>query len=112
MRDIGILVWVVFLIVGVAGSIASSARKQLAGTAPGPGPVRGPAPRLAPPIQPPQSVQRPQPPPRVAPVARPATAVHEEPVRATRRFFADRQTIVRAVIAAEVLGKPRALRDE
>jgi hypothetical protein len=39
-------------------------------------------------------------------------AVPSEPPKAARRLFADRREIVRAVIAAEVLGKPRALSDE
>jgi hypothetical protein len=34
------------------------------------------------------------------------------PQHRTHRFFRSRQAIVQAVIAAEVLGKPRALRDE
>jgi hypothetical protein len=39
-------------------------------------------------------------------------AVPSEPRKAPRPLFADRREIVRAVIAAEVLGKPRALSDE
>jgi hypothetical protein len=37
---------------------------------------------------------------------------HGETPRRPRRFFAGRRGIVQAVIAAEVLGKPRALGDE
>ncbi len=33
MRDVGILIWVVFLIVGVVGSMVSSARRQVASRA-------------------------------------------------------------------------------
>jgi hypothetical protein len=35
-----------------------------------------------------------------------------EPAHARRKLFADRREIVRAVIAAEVLGKPKGLHDE
>jgi len=36
MRDVGILVWVVFLVIGVIGSMVSSARRQVAAGAQAP----------------------------------------------------------------------------
>ncbi|MFY9718819.1 MAG: hypothetical protein WAK16_04165, partial [Candidatus Cybelea sp.] len=51
MRDIGLLIWVIFLIVGVVGSMSSKIRRMNAG--------RGPASLQPPPPQPPvQSPQR------------------------------------------------------
>lgn len=148
MRDVGFLVWVVLLIVGVVGSMVSSLRKQAQQaqkTAPTQRPPQQPAVSSAPfaaaPVelprelapwlermvqaqvrQPPPARPRPvQPkplPPKPAPVAPPPI---EHPhdfighpsarLRMTRDLFAGRN-IVRAVIAAEVLGKPRALGDE
>jgi hypothetical protein len=127
MRDVGILVWVVLLVIGVIGSMVSSARRQVAAGAQAPRPQRPPAPaataqqRLAQAlqarVQAPASSPRP-PQPRPAP-PRPVSAPHSEPPavppahRARQRsFFGTRPELVRAVIAAEVLGKPRGLHDE
>lgn len=153
MRDLGILIWVVFLIVGVVGSMVSSARRQLAAKQPEhrelsfvvrqpsdsaradvPAPrdageqhglvealqavqarAQAPAgsPRLLPvrsaaprPVAPRAAPPRPAPAPRNEPPAAPAQ-------RARRRSpFGTGSELVRAVIAAEVLGKPRGLNDE
>jgi hypothetical protein len=145
MRDVGILIWVVLLIVGVCGSMISSIRRQMqSAQTPGPSPQRAQAaappqpPGGAPVPQPPQWVQRvlaqtqqPSVPPRTAP--RPQTPskprAQAAPVRQTQpidshaphaipsdtigsRLFANKRSLVRAVIAAEVLGKPRAFNDE
>jgi hypothetical protein len=128
MREIGTLVWVVLLVIGVIGSMVSSARRQgAAGTqvarrqvSPAPAasaqqrlaqalqarvqaapasPSRAPQPRPAPPR--PQSLPR-----REAPAAPTARRAKQ------RSFFGSRPELVRAVIAAEVLGKPRGLHDE
>ncbi len=141
MREIGVLVWVGLLIIGVIGSMVSSLRKQAQAPSQGP----RPAPRPQPPPEwlqqmvaqmPPQArvvqVVRPQATPKpvaAAPVPVPpprAPAVPHEPAAShpqagsnvergrpqiTREIFA-RRNIVQAVIAAEVLGKPRALSDE
>ncbi|MBV8529982.1 MAG: hypothetical protein JO104_01575 [Candidatus Eremiobacteraeota bacterium] len=107
MRDVGILVWVLFLIVGVVGSMVSSLRRAqqraLASA------VQRPASSAAPPA--------PAPPRRAAPAApRPLAVAQEHPhpgqLTTRRRLFANKPEIVRAVIAAEVLGKPRGLTDE
>jgi hypothetical protein len=127
MRDVGILIWVGLLIVGVIGSMVSSLRRQgQARTTPRPQtPQQAPAPpiwaqRIAATMAPPQQPSRPpRPLPRSAPAptppervvqheARPASGVE----RRQRRLFAGKNEIVRAVIASEVLGKPRALNDE
>ena len=140
MREIGVLVWVVFIVIGVVANIASAARKQSQANA-------GKAPsRAAPPPQPVQMQQAGQTPAQVlaqrwaanwpaaapaprpqtpqaapvrqaTPVRKPAPAAqavrpHETARPRRRGLFADKPSVVRAVIAAEVLGKPRALRDE
>ena len=136
MRDIGILVWVAFLIVGVIGSIVSSIRKQAARSTrdgsrrvilseavrpsrraewqPPPGQLPQWVARIAAQVAPPPAPPRPAPPPpKPSPAPVPAVEAAHEPVAPRRRrLFRDRKAIVQAVIAAEVLGKPRALRDE
>lgn len=155
MRDVGILIWVVFLVIGVVGSMVSSARRQLTANPPEHRElsfvVRQPSDSAradvsAPPdtaeqhglVEALQAVQaraqapgrspgllsvRPAAPRPVAPRAaplRPAAAVPRssppaapEAHRATRRSpFGSGSELVRAVIAAEVLGKPRGLNDE
>ncbi|MEO6834511.1 MAG: hypothetical protein ABI231_01200 [Candidatus Tumulicola sp.] len=146
MRDIGAILWVLIVIVGVVSSIVSNARKQAATAQP---PQKLPPQPSRP--QPPQP-SRPQPPravtfgaPAAAPVPAPAATAPAAPLKARRvapqpkpapatapdraeffpahetahpgrpprgRLFRDRRSLVRAVIAAEVLGKPHALRDE
>ena len=162
MRDIGGLIWLIFIVVGVISSIVQSARKQQAArqarqpTVSAPRPVpQGAAtqplaaapkqvrvvtqsgnvsPQVArlleqfaaaaqatapqPPPQPaPQPKPKPVPPPAAPPVESAQTAaqafVTARPSRPhVARLFGDKRALVRAVIAAEVLGKPRALRDE
>jgi hypothetical protein len=143
MRDVGILIWVVFLVIGVVGSMVSSARRQLAaGKEPNPTPVPpqwkpqgpqgaspqqtsspqqllvqalqarvqvpAPSPRPASrPVQPRPVQPRPAPVPRSEPPAAPAA--HRARGRSP---FGSGSELVRAVIAAEVLGKPRGLNDE
>jgi hypothetical protein len=125
VRDIGAIVWVLLVIVGVVSSIVSNARKQMAnsGVPPRDRPVSGP---------PLQATRRPATPVRQAPaaplrpqpaVARQTTVTPERPdvlhglerahpgPRLIARLFHDRRSLVRAVVAAEVLGKPLALRD-
>jgi hypothetical protein len=123
MRDVGILVWVGLLVIGVIGSMVSSARRQAAGGAQAPRPQVPPAPgaaaqqRLVAALQArvvaPASVPRP-PQARPAP-PRPVSAPRAEPPAAPAphsAFFGTGPELVRAVIAAEVLGKPRGLYDE
>ena len=143
MRDVAGLLWVLFLIVGVVGSIVQSVRKQAAAReaqrvpqqpapqqqAQRPPPVAAPAPvqraqvsslvsqlrTLLPPqavAPPPVAAAPPPPPPR--PPTPDAPRAEPPPSRppAGARLFGTRSGLVRAVIAAEVLGKPHALRDE
>jgi hypothetical protein len=121
MREVGVLVWVAFIVIGVIANIASTARKQAAQKAPQPQALRRPAavpvaraPVTAPPrvaaVAQPAPVRRPQ--PAAAPVVQRPAPLHEAMQLRRRPLFADRPSLVRAVIAAEVLGKPRALRDE
>lgn len=125
MREVGTLVWVVLLVIGVIGSMVSSVRRQAAAGAQAPRPQAPPATAAAAQqrlvqalqarAQAPASSSRP-PPPRPTP-PRPASAPHGEPPAAAhkarqRSFFGSRPELVRAVIAAEVLGKPRGLHDE
>jgi len=121
VRDVGAIVWVLLVVVGVVSSIVSNARKQNRGMSrPAPPVVRHP---LAPP--PPPQPQSPAPPAAMAAsrVARgrpePSPRQPEQlrtPPQAAKRplhrlFGGDRASVVRAVIAAEVLGKPVGLRD-
>lgn len=125
MRDIGALLWVVIVIAGVISSIVSTARKQNAGRAtavrlpPRPLPVvPRAAPAPAPPPQPAVPGRAPlvlssdvsQPPGILR--ARELDEPHKQATRLARKLFGHRSGLVRAVVAAEVLGKPRALRDE
>ncbi len=122
MRDVGILVWVGLLIVGVVGSMISSLRKgtraqlQQQPLPPGqPGPsavLRRVLPQL-----PQSAAPAPKPRPAVGAPSVPPRPVVEHPLphpglTARQRLFGERRSLVRAVIAAEVLGKPRALSDE
>jgi hypothetical protein len=123
MRDVGIFIWVALLVIGVVGSMISSLRRAAKTVSPGaPVPLREarlpdwaqqfvaaapPPPRPAPPARP---APRPAPPP--APPRPVAPAEHETPRRPGRRLFGGKRELVRAVIAAEVLGKPRAFNDE
>lgn len=127
MRDVGILVWVGLLIVGVVGSMVSSLRRQaqvrpmpaklpewarqigatVPQAVPPPAPPAAPGPRAAPARAP--SPKRTPPPPSVQ---EPAHHLLEEPHKRAPRLFGSRRELVRAVIAAEVLGKPRAFSDE
>jgi hypothetical protein len=138
MHEIGGLVWVVLVIIGVVSSIVQSSRRSAAQRSvqrpqavvrqmpvAQNAPVRQqPQPQFAmreelasiisqmaaqsQPVQQP----RPPPPPPIAPAPRPAAAPVPTPVARTRKLFGDRTSLVRAVIASEVLGKPLALRDE
>jgi hypothetical protein len=134
MRDIGILIWVAFLVIGVIGSMISSLRKAAAARpqaavppqwrpqqpAPEPRDARLPdwAQQVMAAMPQPQARSQPRPappppPPKPAPRAAPPAAQHEAPHQPRRRrFFGGKDEIVRAVIAAEVLGKPRAFNDE
>jgi hypothetical protein len=122
MRDVATLVWVVLLVIGVISSMVASVRRRMNALPPRSAPS---APAGVPPAQAPQPQaqtrqqvvvqQMRQVPVRpTAPAAPPTSAPPSAGARAPsrRRLFPGRQGLVRAVIAAEVLGKPRALRDE
>ncbi len=144
MHEIGGLVWVLLVIIGVVSSIVQSSRRSAAQRRVQPPQTAARQMPVAqrPPIRPQpqfdmreelasimaqmaaqsQPVQPPPkpPPPPVAPTPvaapppppiRPVPAVHS-PVARTEKLFGQRSSLVRAVIAAEVLGKPLALRDE
>ncbi|HVN68969.1 MAG TPA: hypothetical protein VMU38_04910 [Candidatus Binatia bacterium] len=125
MRDVGILIWVAFLIVGVAGSMVSSLRKQAQQGQRTQRPVAAEPPEWLQrvveqmaheqPQGPPEAAARPPAPPKPPPLPEHDARPHGVPARPQRgrhRLFAGRQAWVRAVIAAEVLGKPRGLSDE
>jgi hypothetical protein len=127
VRDVGFLVWVVLLFVGVVGSIVSSIRKK---TQQAPG-RRGVVPRRVASIPPPvgpsiapgsfaqvpaplrtrAAPSKPLPPPKAG-VPPAAEAFSHGGARPPKRFFSTGKDLARAVIAAEVLGKPRGLADE
>jgi hypothetical protein len=119
VRDVGIFVWVALLLVGVIGSMVSSVRRRLQA----PGRPAGQRPAVRPPAfqaRPPASPGMAAPAPAASPRSRGAPAAparepeaHEPPPRAERRkLFTGKGALARAVIAAEVLGKPRAFGDE
>jgi hypothetical protein len=124
MRDVGILIWVALLIVGVVGSMV----RQIRARAPArpnrvPEPVRPPPPppwaqQMTITVAPPAAQPRvPKPPPRPAPAPVERVSQHEVghssgPEQRRRPLFGGKNEIVRAVIASEVLGKPRAFDDE
>ena len=128
MREIGVVIWVVLLIVGVIGSMTSTLRKQRQAQATQrPARPRPPLPvalqRLAPqaalaepagaaPSRAMPSRAVPPSPSRAAAAASHAPEPAAKPERIGRRLFGNRGDLVRAVIAAEVLGKPRGLSDE
>jgi hypothetical protein len=121
MRDVATLVWVVLLVIGVISSMVASARRRMNALPPRGAPSARPS---VPPAQAPQPqaqarqqfVVQPmrQVPVRPAPASAPTAPSPSPAARAPsrRRLFPGRQGLVSAVIAAEVLGKPRALRDE
>ena len=136
MRDIGGFIWIVFVLFAVISSIVKSARRSRGapasvntqGNRPAATPAR-PAVMVqfhqqAQPVVQPRPVPQPprvvQPPPQAAPqpVPPPAQAVPRlvvpppQPELRPKAFFADRDALVRGIIAGEVLGKPLALRDE
>jgi hypothetical protein len=132
MREVGVIVWVVLLLVGVTSSIVSSIRKASAAQ-PRPGLVpAAPPPRQATvkelvaalqaqaqaqaQVAPPKPRAAPTPPkPRAAPAPQPAELpwpVAPVPRSSAHRLFAGRGDAVRGIIAAEILGSPRGLRDE
>jgi hypothetical protein len=140
MRDVGILIWVALLVIGVIGSM----RRQLKAaqrTSGGPATLRGPtAPAASPPASPgpvsvasadvapwlqrivsampqPPATVAPKPPPPRPPPPRPAPAPVQEhrqvgPSPRRRGLFARPGSVAQAVVTAEVLGKPRAFNDE
>ncbi|MBV8375012.1 MAG: hypothetical protein JO302_05840 [Candidatus Eremiobacteraeota bacterium] len=143
MHDIGGLIWIVLVIVGVITSIVQSSRRSISQrtvsryqTAAPPQPLTAtsqPAAQIRPeliaeleniirqsqqparPGVPPPSPPKPPPappPPAPPPVPQPRAMPSAPPPRAARVFGGDRSSLVRAVIAAEVLGKPLALRNE
>jgi hypothetical protein len=123
VRDVGILVWVGLLIIGVIGSMISSLRRQIqaqaereqrsrSGRPPSAAqPARfrlEPAPKRLAPTEVPRAPSVP-----ARPVPQPAelpSATHV--TRVKHPIFAGRGELVRGVIAAEILGKPRGLSDE
>jgi hypothetical protein len=136
MHDIGGLIWIVLVIIGVVTSISRSARRSVAQrtvttyhTVPAPQRL-APAAEVRPEvvaeleniIRQSQATPRPAPAPAAPPKPPPAANLPPPPVRTmvsvparpsrAEKLFGDRSSVVRAVIAAEVLGKPLALRNE
>ncbi len=139
MHDVGTFVWVVLVVIGVVSSIVSNARKRAGPPAASQGappymvsPQAMPPQRM-PPGAPPPTVRAPPPavgatppaaPRRIVPVRPPSPPAQPPPAadhtldvfrparRHGPRVFGGRGALVRAVIGAEVLGKPVALRDE
>ena len=116
------LIWIALLLIGAIGSLASNARKAAATRGPAAQPVVPPRaqpvnvtlfppPRPAPPIvvSRPRPVAAQTPPPASPPVPPPHPVPHG--TSAFRGMF-ERGNLVRAVVAAEVLGPPKALQEQ
>ena len=127
MHDVGTFVWVVLVVIGVVSSIVSNARRRGSvspirdaqpqairiGRVSGQPAVGRPVANAAPvsaPAAPVTKVRRPSP-PRVAPQSEQGLEAFHPVHRRAPRLFGGRGALARAVIAAEVLGKPLALRD-
>jgi hypothetical protein len=138
MHNLGLIVWLIIVAFGVISSIRKNAQRAQAQRAaapqradapqrvmpqPPPRPVPVAVPRPAPAMaafaMPP--VDAPQPPPRpVAPLPRkpaaplPDSLLHEPAIRTSpiRGMFGGSATLVRAIVAAEVLGPPKAFQEQ
>ncbi len=132
MHNLGLIVWLIIVAFGVISSIRKNAQRAQAQRAatpqrvmpqppPRPAPVLvpQPAPSLAAFAMPP--VDAPSPPPRPvappvpkAPPPLPFTPLHEPAIRTSpiRGMFGGSATLVRAIVAAEVLGPPKAFQEQ
>jgi hypothetical protein len=130
MHDFGVLIWILLLIIGMVSSIRRSAQRQRPGppqalrpmpppqmppqAARMPQPVRIPQAAAPPLLQPAQPAPAPVPPPIVAaPPLAPHQPAHVARIGsgAIRGMFGGSATLVRAIVASEVLGPPLALRE-
>lgn len=120
MRDFGALIWAAIVIAGVISSIVSSARKQNAARVqvfrapPSSDVARTPGPAVSrprPPAAPTKATAAPEPSWGLL-QTRDLAETHKQATRTARSLFGRRAALVRAIVAAEVLGKPHALRDE
>jgi hypothetical protein len=107
LPDAGLIVWLIFLVVGLISGIRRRA---------GAGRSARPAPAQPPPAPPPATVapvivQRAKvpTPPAAAPVQPVEPHVGTSPVRG---MFGGSTALVRAIVAAEVLGAPKALQEQ
>jgi hypothetical protein len=132
MHNLGLIVWLIIIAFGVISSIRKSAQRAQAQRAaapqrvmpqppPRPAPVLvpQPAPSLAafamPPVDAPQPPPRPVAPPRPRPKEPPPLeALFHAPIRTSpiRGMFGGSATLVRAIVAAEVLGPPKAFQEQ
>ena len=135
MHNLGLIVWLIIVAFGVISSIRKNAQRAQARRAVAPQPVMSqsaPSPVPAPAPRPPVAmaafamppVDAPQPPPRpvASPVPKPApkppplpfTPLHEPLIRTSpiRGMFGGSATLVRAIVAAEVLGPPKAFQEQ
>jgi hypothetical protein len=132
MHDVGAIIWLILVLIGVISSVRKNARRaaqQRSGTPP-PGGMRpppAPVPVIAQPVRaqafaaPPAVVPPPVPAPTVAPApaavappAAPVTLPSEANVRPElfRGMFEGPATLVRAIVAAEVLGPPKSMQEQ
>jgi hypothetical protein len=129
VHDLGTLVWVILVVIGVISSMVKNARKmtrQPAGASPSarpaPPPVAAPPPVPAPrPVHaqafamPPVIPPNPVPAPSAASTTRrepQPIAVHAVGTSPIRGMFEGPATLVRAIVAAEVLGPPKSMQEQ
>jgi hypothetical protein len=127
MHDLGAIIWLAIVLIGVISSIRRNIKRSRAQSVqqqPPPAPAPPPRSVLAgfamPPVDappPPRPVSTPRPvsPPKPAapqpvfPVIEPRVPVGTSPIRG---MFGGGATLVRAIVAAEVLGPPKAFQEQ
>ena len=132
MHNLGLIVWLIIVAFGVISSIRKNAQRAQAQRAappqrampqPPPRPVPAPVPRTPlamaafamPPVDAPQPPPRPVAPPAPKPAPPiPFTPLHVPSIRTSpiRGMFGGSATLVRAIVAAEVLGPPKAFQEQ
>jgi hypothetical protein len=135
MHNLGLIVWLIIVAFGVISSIRKNAQRAQAQRAPAPQPARPqPPPRPVPvpvprpplagfvmppvdapaPPRPVSTLRQVAPPPPKPPPPIPFTPLHEPPIRTSpiRGMFGGSATLVRAIVAAEVLGPPKAFQEQ
>jgi predicted lipid-binding transport protein (Tim44 family) len=130
MHDLGAIIWLILVLIGVISSVRKNARRAAQQRSAGPPPRSAMAqavlaqafaapPAIVPPPVPAPAVT-PAPAPAAAPVATaraPVSDAHATPLGPVgtspiRGMFEGPATLVRAIVAAEVLGPPKSMQEQ